>query len=102
MFHVLFRILLLVFSGLNTSVGRKRERERERERTFVLLFTCNYVVSDRKSFLFLLVLRIGCVNVLWHSLSLPYNYIKSGRVLKGQDGFLILKGRAECSLFYPF
>ena len=42
----------------------------------LLSFTCcNYVVSVWRGFLFLWVLRIGCVILLWHSLSLPYNYI---------------------------
>ena len=48
------------------------------ERTFFLLsFTCYYVVSVRKGFLFLLVLGIGCVILLWHFLCLPYNYLGS-------------------------
>ena len=46
----------------------------ERELICQLLFTCNYVVSVRgRSFLFLWVLRNGCVILLWHSLSLPYD-----------------------------
>ena len=40
----------------------------------LLLFTCNYVVSVRRGFLFLWVLGMGYVILLWHSLSLPYNY----------------------------
>ena len=36
--------------------------------------TCNYVASVRRGFLFLCVLGIGCVILLWHSLSLPFNY----------------------------
>ena len=35
--------------------------------------TNNYAVSVRRGFLFLLVLGMGCVILLWHSLSLPYN-----------------------------
>ena len=46
----------------------------KRELICLLLFTCNYVVSVWRGFLFLWVLRIGNVIVLWHSLSLPYNY----------------------------
>ena len=42
----------------------------------LLQFTCNYVVSVRRGFLFLEVLGSGCVILLWHSLSLPYNYYK--------------------------
>ena len=57
-------------SGLITSVGE--------ERAFCLLsFTCNYVISVRRGFLFLWVLAMGCFTLLWHSLSLPYNYIES-------------------------
>ena len=43
----------------------------------LLLFTCNYVVSVWRGLLFLWVLGIGYVILLWHSLSLPYNYVKS-------------------------
>ena len=39
----------------------------------LLLFTCNYVVSVWGGFLFLRVLGVGCVILLWHSLSLPYS-----------------------------
>ena len=41
----------------------------------LLLFTCSYVVSVRRDFLFLWVRGIGCVILLWHSLRLPYNYL---------------------------
>ena len=40
----------------------------------LLLFTCNYVVSVWRGFLFLWVLGMGYVILLWHSLSLPYIY----------------------------
>ena len=40
----------------------------------LLLFTYNYVVSVWRGFLFLWVLGMGYVILLWHSLSLPYNY----------------------------
>ena len=46
----------------------------KRELICLLLFTCNYVVFVRRSFLFLWVLGMGYVILLWHSLSLPYNY----------------------------
>ena len=46
----------------------------KRELICLLLFTCNYVVSVWRGFLFLLVLGMGYVILLWHSLSLPYNY----------------------------
>ena len=45
-----------------------------RELICLLLFTCNYVVSVWRGFLFLWVLGMGYVILLWHSLSLPYNY----------------------------
>ena len=46
----------------------------KRELICLLLFTCNYVVSVWRGFLFLLVLGMGYVLLLWYSLSLPYNY----------------------------
>ena len=42
----------------------------KRELICLLLFTCNYVVSVWRGFLFLLVLGMGYVILLWHSLSL--------------------------------
>ena len=47
----------------------------KRELICLLLFTCNYVVSVWRGFLFLWVLGMGNVILLWHSLSLPYNYL---------------------------
>ena len=38
---------------------------------YLLLFTCNYVVSVWRGFLFLWVLGMGYVILLWHSLNLP-------------------------------
>ena len=46
----------------------------KRELICLLLFTCNHVVSVRRSFLFLWVFGMGYVILLWHSLSLSYNY----------------------------
>ena len=46
----------------------------KRELICLLLFTCNYVVSLLRGFLFLWVFEMGYVILLWHSLSLPYNY----------------------------
>ena len=51
----------------------KLPRLGKRELICLLLFTCDYVVSVRRSFLFLLVLGTGCVILLWLSLSIPYN-----------------------------
>ena len=47
----------------------------KRELICLLSFTCNYVVFVWRGFLFLWVLGMGYVILLWHSLSLPYNYI---------------------------
>ena len=46
----------------------------KRELICLLSFTCNYVVFIWRGFLFLWVLGMGYVILLWHSLSLPYNY----------------------------
>ena len=48
----------------------------KRELIDLLLFTCNYVVSVWRGFLFLRVLGMGYIILLWHSLSLPYNYFQ--------------------------
>ena len=74
MFHVVFRILLLVIyvlscNGSTTSVGGERA-------SFSAIVTCNYVVSVKRGCLFLFVLRIGRVILLLHSLGLPHNYLK--------------------------
>ena len=52
-------------SGSITLVGK-------RELIFLLSFSCNYVDSVRRGLFFLLVLGMGCVILLWHSLGLPY------------------------------
>ena len=59
----------------------------KRELIYLLLFTCNYVVSVWRGFLFLWVLGMGYVILLWHSLSLPYNYF----VFRGMSGKFIWK-----------
>ena len=46
----------------------------KRELICLLTFTCNYVVFVWRGFLFLWVLGMVYVILLWHSLSLPYNY----------------------------
>ena len=69
--HNLFSFVVYLYangSGSTTSVGK-------RELVCLLLFTCNYVVSVWRGFLFLWVLGMGYVILLWHSLSLPYNYL---------------------------
>ena len=57
-FHVLYSFVVCLYvsvSGSLTLIGE------ERERTCLLLFTCNYVVSVRRGFLFLRVLGMGYV-----------------------------------------
>ena len=48
----------------------------KRELICLLSFTCNYVVFVWRGFLFFWVLGMGYVILLWHSLSLPYNYFE--------------------------
>ena len=48
----------------------------KRELICLLSFACNYVVFVWRGFLFLWVLGMGYVILLWHSLSLPYNYFQ--------------------------
>ena len=59
--------LYVSFSRLISSVGEERA-------IFLLCITRSYVVSVRRDFHFFLVLRVGCVILLWHSLGLSYNY----------------------------
>ena len=58
-------------SGSITSVGEERAN-------LSAVVSCNYVVSVWRGFLFLWVLGMGYVILLWHSLSLPYNYFVIG------------------------
>ena len=83
----------------------------KRELICLLLFTCNYVVSVWRGFLFLWVLGMGYIILLWHSLSLlfitktspcnedpPYTpllYSKTG-VYRGIHYFLILLQNIDC------
>ena len=75
MFLVVICILLL-FIYMSTVVDQL-PRLGKRELICLLLFTCNYVVSVWRGSLFLWVLGMGYVILLWHSLSLPYNYFGS-------------------------
>ena len=68
----------------------------KRELICLLLFTCNYVVSVWRGFLFFWVLGMGYVILLWHSLSLPYNYFLSGKTLTGLSSTEAIK-RLEIS-----
>ena len=58
----------------------------KRELICLLSFTCNYVVFVWRGFLFLWVLDMGYVILLWHSLSLPYNYF-------ADDGTIWITGK---------
>ena len=71
-FRVVICILLL-FIYMYTVVDQL-PRLGKRKLICLLLFICNYVVSVWRGFLFLWVLGMGYVILLWHSLSLPYNY----------------------------
>ena len=75
MFNVVFCILLLVIYML--AVVDQLPRLGKRELICLLLFTCNYIVCGFcwRGFLFLWVLGLGYVILLWHSLSLTYNYL---------------------------
>ena len=65
LFVFFFYYLYVNGSGSITSVGE------ERANLSAVFFTCNYVVSVWRGFLFLWVLGMGYVILLWHSLSLP-------------------------------
>ena len=59
----------------------------KRELICLLSFTCNYVVFVWRGFLFLLVLGMGYVILLWHSLSLPYNYFSNSVYMQAWSKF---------------
>ena len=71
-------------SGLVTSLGK-------RELICLLSFTCNFVVFVWRGFLFLWVLGMGYVVLLWHSLSLPYNFLNYTSSKNSQIQHLLLK-----------
>ena len=78
-FRILYSFVVYLYvsrSGPITSIGEERAN-------CLLLFTCKYVVSIRRGFLFLWVLGMGYVILLWHSLSLPCNYF-SGNIQDSQ------------------
>ena len=63
-------------------------RLRKRELICLLLFTCNYVVSDLVGFLFLWMLGMGYVILLWHSLSLHIIIlVENGPVVSEKNEF---------------
>ena len=61
----------------------------KRELICLLLFTCNYVVSVWRCFLFLWLLGVGYVILLWHSLSLPYNYFDAKLEIVGRSLMIV-------------
>ena len=61
----------------------------KRELVCLLLFTCNYVVSVKRGFLFLWVLGMGYDILLWHSLSLPYTYLTTVTVTHVQARWML-------------
>ena len=71
----LFVFFCCLFICIKTVVDQL-PRLGKRELICLLLFTCNYVVSVWEGFFFHWVLGMGYVILLWHSLSLPYNYSK--------------------------
>ena len=60
--HVVFCVLWLVINM--QAVADQLPRLGKRELICLLSFTCNYVVSVREGFLFLLVLGMNCVNFI--------------------------------------
>ena len=76
----------------------------KRELICLLLFTCNYVFFVWRGFLFLWVLGMRYVILLWHSLSLPYNYFGVSDQVRHkpdcaaiEDGFGFRKKR-DCTI----
>ena len=69
----------------------------KRELICLLSFTCNYVVFVWRGFLFLWVLGMGYVILLWHSLSLPYNYLACRRGIAARCVLLCLRDELETS-----
>ena len=73
----------------------------KRELICLLLFTCNYVVSVWRGFLFLWVLGMGYVILLWHSLSLPYKFFFMHVLVTCKNEEDLIKIKAlECSQDY--
>ena len=74
----------------------------KRDLICLLLFTCNHVVSVWRGFLFLWVLWMGYVILLWHSLSLPYNYFSSETLFFCAQCFTDLFSVLRSLLVYHF
>ena len=69
----------------------------KRELICLLLFTCIYVVSVWRGFLFLWVLGMGYVILLWHSLSLPYNYFGGIKMVTSLANISLNAEISDCS-----
>ena len=67
-------VVFVSFSPLIWAISISVQKKHQIHIICLMLFTCNYVVSVWRGFLFLWVLGMGYVILLWHSLSLPYNY----------------------------
>ena len=74
MLYSIVNYLYVSCSGSITSVWEERN-------ICLLSFTCNYVVSVWRGFLFLLVPWMGCVILLWHSLGIPYQYFAEKQLI---------------------
>ena len=79
--------ILLLFIYMQTVVDQL-PRLGKRELIWLLLFTCNYVVSVWRGFLFLWVLGMGYVILLWHSLSLPLIIFNKANASDTEEAFL--------------
>ena len=66
---------------------------------FIYLFvSCTYIVNVRRGFLFLLVLGMGYVILLRHSLGLPCYYFTCNYVVSVRRGFLFLLMLGKCHI----
>ena len=75
--RVLYSIVNYLYvncSGSITSVGKERAYLSAIVYLDNIDHCRNHVVSVRRGVLFLLLPRVGCLILLWHSLCLPYDY----------------------------
>ena len=72
--RILYSIVSYSYVSCSGSITSVRE---ERANLSAIDYLKSYVVSVRRGFLFLWVLGMGYVILLWHSLSLPYNYLET-------------------------
>ena len=74
-------------------------RSGKRELICLLLFTCNYVVSVWRGFLFLWVVGMGYVILLWHSLSLPLIILLVNVITNDQHIFVHIRKKNKVSQY---